>query len=756
MLAFWKKLKATLFRRQAERELEEDVRCHLDMLIEENIQNGMDPEEARYAARRSFGGVEQVKETYRDKRGFRWLDSLLQDIRFGIRMLRRNPVFTVAAILTLGVGIGGNTTIFTVIRAVLLKQLVYSEPDRLVYLSTDNARRNRQDSPFTLTRLEEMRASSRSFTGIGAFLSSAEDVTLSGTGEPEALKGSRISANFLDILGVQPLFGRSFLPGEDTPGGAPVAMISTALWNRRFGADPLVIGKTVTLDSMPHTIIGVLPPDFQFPFAGVDIWVTRPSEWSRLPPRYWRTVTLLKGFARLKPDVSLEQAQAEMVVLNNRYLAAHPDFGAVPGVTMRVARLKDRLVQNVRPMLLTLFGAVGFVLLIACANVASLILARATSRSREFAVRAALGAGRGRLIRQSLAESLVLAAAGGALGVLLANWGLHVITGMNALDSPTRVGALSVPGAEQIKLDGLVFGFTVALSMATGILFGLFPSLRISRPDLVNVLRESGAAAGRGSSGRRGVLRVSGRSLLVIGQVALSIILLIGAMLLIESLTRLHSVNPGFQTANLLTAKLALPPNRYDTDQKRAAFFEEVVTRTKAVPGVGSATVAMSLPTTPWIRTDVKVKEQPPADPNEVPTVQLQSVTPRYFHTLGIPLRRGREFNEHDNTPTAPPVVIINERFARRFWPSYPRQGPIGQHISNGADKSAAWLEIVGVVSDVHEGGLAADAGPEFYVPIAKHTPQTAYLAAHRRRSARLGRRYSQPGASDRSRSTHL
>ncbi len=646
------------------------------------------------------------------------MTTLLQDLRYGIRMLMKNPGFTAVAVLTLALGIGANTAMFTVIRAVVLKPLAYHDPDRLARVSADYPRRNLQDLPLSRKRFEEMRAAARSFTGLGAYLNSPENVILSGGGEPEALRGARVSANFLDILGVQPVVGRSFLSEEDTRGGPPVAMISAELWQRRFGGDRLVAGKTSTLNSTPYTIVGVLPAGFAFPFPGVDVWVTRPAESSALPPRYWDFVPLLTGFARLKPGVSLEQARAEMDVLNQQYAMTDPGNSVA---RMRVAWLKDALVANVRPLLWMLFAAVGFVLLIACANVASLLLARATSRSREFALRAALGASRGRLIRQLLAESLVLAVAGGALGVLLAKWSLSAGTHLSALDLP-RIG--------EIRMDSVVLGFSVTLSVATGVLFGLFPSLQVSRPDLIKELRESGASAGQGSSGRRGVLGLSTRGVLVAGQIALSIVLLIGAALLMESIARLRHVDPGLKPENLLTMKIALPLTRYDTDQKKTGFFDELVRRVEAVPGVRGAATALSLPTTRGrLSTNIQVEGEPDVDPSKQPMSQLQSITPGYFRTLGIPVQHGREFAARDNSAGAPPVVIINESFARRFWPTYPRgREPVGQHLREGADRTG-WLEIVGIVGDVHETGLAMDAGPEFYVPSVMHPPQTAYLA---------------------------
>jgi predicted permease len=335
------------------------------------------------------------------------LEWLTNDVVFALRSLRRNPVFAIAAVAILALGIGGNTAMFTIIRNVLLKPLEYRDPDRLVYFSLDNAGRNSHDAPFGMPRLEHLRQNARSFTAIGAFLHSREEKTLSGRGEPEALKGARVSANVLEILGVRPIAGRSFVESEDQRGGAAVAMISEALWRRRFDADPSIAGKVITLDSIPCAVVGVLPAGFDFPMTGVDVWVPRPSEWSILAPRYWPSITVMNGFARLKPGVTIEQAGAEMDVLNRQYSIAHPN-PFEKEATVRLVRLQDRLVSNVRSMLWTLLAAAGFVLLIACANVASLLTARASARSREFAVRVSLGAPRAALIRQWMVESALV------------------------------------------------------------------------------------------------------------------------------------------------------------------------------------------------------------------------------------------------------------------------------------------------------------------------------------------------------------
>jgi predicted permease len=642
------------------------------------------------------------------------LEIIWRDALYALRSMRQNPAFAGTAILTLALAIGGNTAMFTVIRAVLLRPLQYRDPDRLVSLS----------GGATPTLLAEMKAGAHSISELGAF-TPEENIMLSGGAEPEVLKGDRVSASFLRILGVEPMLGRGFRSDEDSPGGAPVAMISSELWRRRFSADPQIVGKTATLASTAYTIIGVLPPRFQFPVPGSDVWLTAPSEWPLMSAKSRYDSPFLSLFGRLKPGYTLEQSDAELKVIRRRYALGHPDMLAPEHKTRpEVTAMKEDLIGDVRSMLWMLFGAVGFVLLIACANVASLLLARATARSREFAVRSALGAGRIRLIGQLLAESVLLSLCGGILGVLLAAWSLRAIPLMTAFN---------LPRAGEIHLDWMVLGFAAALSVATGVLFGLAPSIGASRPDLIQVLRASGGAANQGThrgflSGRGVLAGLNVRALLSIGQVALSIVLLIGAALLIKSVSNLRGVDVGFNPANLLTMQVPLPPLRYDTNQKRASFFEELLQRVGSLPGVRGATAAMFLPMAGYAGTPVQDAAQPPLQLNQRMIATIWITTPGYFRTLGIPLRRGRDFNEHD-TEDAQRVAIIDEALARRFWPAYPAGlDPIGQRLLIGGVNKKPAL-IVGIAAHVHEQ-LENSAWPEsVYVSFAQNAQPFATVA---------------------------
>jgi len=635
-------------------------------------------------------------------------ETILQDARYARRTLLRKPAFAATAVLTLALGIGGNTAMFSVIRAVLLKPLEYRDPNQLVDLIP-------QSTPI---RFQEMRAATHVFTDLGAFCP-PENLTLSGGAEPEVLKGVRLSASFLPILRVDPVLGRGFRPEEDSAGGTPVAIISYDLWQRRFAGDPQIAGKTATLAATPYTIIGVLPPRFQFPFPGVDVWLTAPTEFPFVPARSRMLSPYLNVFGRLKPGASLAVANAEIKVFQSQYASAHPTMlDAKPKRPVAVKPMKDELVAGVRSMLWMLFGAVGCVLLIACANVASLLLARAAFRSREFAVRAALGASRIRLIGHLLTESVLLSFAGGAIGILLASWSLRAIPMITSFD---------LPRTAEIHLDWIVLAFAAALSIATGLLFGLAPSVGASKPDLIRVLRASGEAANHG--GPRGILaRWNIRSLLSVGQVALSIVLLIGVALLMESIGHLRSLDLGFNPANLLTMRLSLPPLRYDTAQKKTAFFEELIRRVDVIPGIQSATAALTFPMTGSPGIPVQDASKPPLPLNEREIATYFVVTPGYFHTLRIPLRRGREFTEHDSDD-AQRVAIIDESTARHFWPAYPAgDDPIGQRLFVGG-VNAKPVEIVGIAADVRQNLEGAPWPISVYVAFAQNSYASAMLA---------------------------
>jgi putative ABC transport system permease protein len=635
------------------------------------------------------------------------MNAILQDLRYALRQLRKNRGFTAVALLTLTLGIGGNTAIFSVVHAVLLKPLGYREPERVVMV-TEGA---------TPVRFEEMKAASRSYLELGDFAVGFEDMTLSGAGEPEVLKGARVSANFLHILGVRPLLGRSFLAWEDKPGAPAVAMITAELWQRRFGGYRSIVGKAVTLAGMPYEIIGVLPAGFQFPLAGSEVWVTKPSEWSAIPPQGRPLSPILSVFGRLQPGLSLQQATSELAVLSRQYAAAHPGMlDAKPDIPETVRPFRDQLVSDVRSELWLLFGAAGFVQLIVCANIASLMLARAASRSREFAVRVAIGAGRGRIIGQLLAESILLASLGGALGIGVAAWSLSTIRRMTFVD---------LPRAAEIQVDGAVLGFAVGLSVVAGVLFGLVPSLAASRPNLAGALRGGGHTTSGGSMPRP---RFGPRGLLVVGQVALSMVLLIGAALLIESLARVYRVNPGFQTSHLLTMSIALSPTRYDTEGKKAKFYGDLVEHAESLPGVRSAAVTLNLPMTDtWVGQPVQLAGVPRLRLNERPIAITQNISPEYFRTLAIALMRGREFTAHDNA-TSVPVAIVNENLARLFWPQYPLGAtPVGQHVLIGSDPQP--VEVVGIASNVRQSGRDENPRPEVYLPCAQKPPASAMLA---------------------------
>ena len=703
-------------RRRIASEVDEELRFHVEQATEAHIARGVPPREARRLALRDLGGLGPTSEAIRDVRTL-WVDVLGRDLRHAIRALVRFPTLSVVAILTLAIGIGANAATFSVVHNVLLQPLPYRNPEQIVSVARVNDGAPGSGRWFSLGRAEAFRQAA-SLAGVGAYLANrVEDVTLSGNGNPEVLRGTRISANFLDILDVRPQIGRGFLAEEDATGSAPVALISAELWRRRFASEPGIAGRTVVLNATPHTIVGVLPPAFHFPLRNLDVWLPQPAESSSLPAEYRRCCMPLLGFARLRPGVTLEQAQAEMDVLGARYEATAP-FVVDRGV-VRLIPLKEELTGNVDTTLWMLFAAVGFVLLIACANVAMLLMTRAMARSAEIAVRAALGATRRRLIAQLITESLLLSCSAGALGLVLARLAIQVVA---------RMTLFELPRADEIQIDRVVLAVTMALSVLTGLVFGTVPSLRILRQGVADRLRQEGATDIT-AVGRAGRLGLTTRGSLVIGQVALSIILVIAATLMVRSLQLLANRDAGFEPSGLLTMRVPLPAVSYDTPAARARLFDDLLARLDGAPGMSGVAVSRTLPSAAGgIFTNLQIEAQPVPPPGRV-GMAVHPVSPRFFEVLGVPVRRGRGFTAADNVPDGPAVAIISEAFARRFWPEYPTgTRPIGERLGIPLLGTRP-LEIVGVVADVLYDGPTAAATPLVYVPEVMNPPQAVYLA---------------------------
>jgi putative ABC transport system permease protein len=611
-------------------------------------------------------------------------------------MLAKSPGFALVAILTLALGIGANTAIFTVANTLLLRPLPYAEPGRLALLFAD---RRGELQGFSYLRYSLLRDRTRSFSAVAVFAS--DTFNLTGRGDPEQLSSARVSANFFEVLGVRPELGRAFGSNGDQPEAKPEVMISHTLWLQRFGGSRDIIGQSVELDSRDYNVVGVLPSDFTFSELGanVDIWSPRVFEHSLASAERVRLgVGYLYGVARLESATTRDQAQAEMDVLNRQYQSDNPGRPDVdPNQKVVVRDLQQQVVANFRPALLVLMGAVGFVLLIACANVASLLLSRALGRKKEIAVRAALGASRGALIRQLIVESLLLAMLSGVCGLLLSLWCTHLLASLTLSNLPQIAGA---------RIDLAVLRFSVAISLGSGILFGLAPALQLSKPDLNAVLRDEG----RGSTGSRG--RSYARNLLVVAQVSLSMVLLVGSGLMIRSFVRLQTVNLGFDPAHVLTMRIALPPTKYATPQQQIAFYDRVLKAVQALPGVQAATISSALPLNPSRRSPMLPEGQPIVPFGQRPILDIQTISPDYAQVLRVPLLRGRRFTDRDNAG-APGAAIVNEAAVRRYWPN---DNPIGKHILLGQRPQP--VEVVGVFSDLKNVTLGDDASPEVMLPF--------------------------------------
>ena len=638
------------------------------------------------------------------------METLWNDLRYGWRMLRRNPGFTAVALLTLAIGIGANAAIFSIINTVLLRPLPFPDSNRLVFVWETYANRNVTQGVAAPPELLDWRAMSRSFSQLSGFR--AAFLTLTGSGEAEQLWGVNASANFFRMLGVQPALGRDFLDTEDQPGYEGVVILSYNLWQRRFGGDAGAVGKSITLNEKSYRIVGVMPRDFSAfgTSRQLDIWMPLAIDLGHVD----REAHSILVLGRLKPGVSIPQAQAEMDTIFEQLKKQYP--GVNQKDFPRIAGFQSELAARFRPGLLVLLAAVGFVLLIACANVANLMLARAASRDREIAVRSTLGAGRRRILRQLLTESAVLALIGGAFGIFVAYGGLHLLRA--AL--PTTPGPNEIPRVGQVGIDGAVLAFTLVVSLLTGIIFGLAPAIQVSGTELSESLKEGG----RGSTGGRRSHWT--RSALVVSEVALSLILLVGAGLLIRSFVLLMSEDIGFNPSHVLTMMLWLPETRYTSSQPIVNFYEQAIDRVQALPGVKFASAANFLPLTGWRDyCDFDIGGRPIQPSGEQFTAQYRIADWRYRSTMEIPLKKGRDFTSADG-PNSPGVALINESLARRYWPD---EDPVGKQIrphfsasrvASQPQPSDSWVTIVGVVADVRDWEWDESTVAQLYLPFAQ------------------------------------
>jgi predicted permease len=809
-------------RKRLEQNLDEELREHLEMLRGEYLSRGVSPEDARFAALRAFGGIEQVKEAYREQRGISIMEKLVQDLRYGFRQLRRNPGFAVVAVLTLALGIGANTAIFSVVNAVVLRPLPYPQSNRLVWIA--------EVIPALKAELAsggdyvDWKYQNHTLDQIAAYDESA-DFNLTGRGTPMRVHGVYATANLFATLGVQPQLGRSYTPSEDQPNGPRLAVLMHPFWQQYFGSDPHVLGQTIDLDNTPATIVGVMPDTFRFP-GDADVQLLVPMQLNEAQQRLRSGMQrLVRIIGRMKVGVSLAAARRDLDEIRKRTEPASkegpmpaggsgpvstspaagrsvfrmstqgplpqtpsrtPNVFLSPGgvppasraplgprvpeqaaplngtrritggpggppmqagapagvpqgalspapeahmrsrsfvppqVELKMIPLAEHLAGNLRSAILTLMGVVGLVLLIACANVANLMLTRASARSREVAVRAVLGAGRWRLIRQLLAESVILALAGGVAGLLLAAWGVAVMT--HLIPSDVGGGILSVA---RPHVDGNVLLFVLGVSLLTGILFGLAPAIAATRSDLAEGLKEAAPVASVGA--RRGRLRGT----LAVAEISLALVLLIGAGLLIKSFYRLLSVNPGFAPERVLTMDLSVTDSRYPTDQQKTEFFADVLRRIESLPGVRSAGFSDSLPLSPYrVRLMLAIARLTgsAALPDSTPVMMSRiTVSPGYFYTLGIPLMQGRTFTDHDDE-NSQKVAVVNETLARHLWPSenpVGKQLPLGGPGSNGPQATT----VVGVVGDTRHEGLSQDIEGEIFVPYLQQIDPSMQLA---------------------------
>lgn len=687
---------------RVDQEFEDELLTHLEMLTEENLRRGLLPEEAARAARIRLGGLLELKETNRELQGLPLLETLQQDLRYAFRVLRKNPGFTATAVLTLALGIGANTAIFSVVHAVLLKPLPYPHSEQLFNVFQAHPREGVAGTGWSHANLVDLREQATLFSALAG--AQQHQLTLTARGEPSVVNASVVTPELFSLLGEEPLAGRPLRPEDGVKGAPAVAVISEGLWRSRFGADPRVLDSSINLDKRPFTVVGIMPEAFRFPrlAEGDQVWIPvaqDPLFGGWLPRRtgHWLQVT-----GRLKPGVSSTQAQAELDAIAARLAQAFPAEN--DGWAIRMVPLQQMIVGEAEAPLLVLLGAVGLVLLIACANIANLLLARATSRAREIAVRTTLGAGRARIVRQLLSETAVLGLLGGAAGMALAYWG---VASLSSLLPP------GLPRTHEVRVDTAVLGFALLLSVLASGAFGLAPALFAANSSLQANLREGGQRSGE--SGRR----QRARRLLVAGEIALAMVLLVAAGLLLRSFSKLLSTSPGFEVEHVLKADISLPQFQYSTPQQWTTFSDTLLERLQSEPGLQLAAVAVPRPLADrCVTLGFDIVGRPPSSTSASRTAEYVSVSPAYFQVMGIPLVAGRTFERHDS-PSSPRVSIISQALARLHFPN---QDPLGKRLVFGFPPGVRGeeREIVGIVGDVRAMALGEKPGPMMYVPYAQ------------------------------------
>lgn len=696
--------------RAVERDLADEVDSYVDLCTQRKMRSGLNEPEARRAALVELGGVEQVKEQVREVQLGHWLETLLKDLRFGLRSLGKSPGFTAVALLTLALGIGANAAIFSIINAVILRPLPYPEPARLVKVWPTKPLVSTSKADYL-----EIKSRARSFDDIAAY--SNWGFTLTGTGDPAKLDGARTTANLFSLLGVEAAVGRTFAADEDQPGKSDVAVLSHGLWQSRFGSDRGIVGRTITIDGRSLTVVGVMPNGFNFP-EGItrDLWIPATLDPSATDDFGSGYLTLL---GRLKPDVTTDQVRSEITAVARSIREQRPNMPTDYGSQAQVNSLQGESVAGIRLTLFILLGTVGLVLLIACANVANLQLARTSNRQRELAVRAALGASRARLVRQLLTESLLLSILGGAAGIALAYVGLQFLIALIPAGTP-RTG--------EISINASVLLFSLGISAFAGILFGLAPAFQTSNPDLQSPLKEGGRTAS-GGGGRL-------RSLLVVSEIAFALTLVISAGLLIKSFWRLQNVPPGFEADRVLSFQLSAPDND-GTPERARSYYRQVLESLANLPGVQSIGGIHLLPMgdSNW-NPGLRIEDRPLPPGASPDSVNWRLVTADYFHTMKIPLLKGRAFTHADNE-NSEKVVLINETLARKYWPD---EDPLGKRINTGFEGKGVWVTIVGVVGDIRQESLRLPTVPEMYRPFFQHNspPPLTFMVRSAIEPARL------------------